>query len=525
MPSHLRALPIILAAALLLFWLASYAFPDAARTGEIKRQRWAVIVVTIASFLSPSIWVYCGALAVIGASFLMAAAGDDRAERAAALWAMLLLVVPNVGAYVAGFGGIDKFFEMQHSRMLSFVLLVPALLLMTPDPRRPKLFSVATDWFVFAYFVVQIAVVFPYASRTDVVRQAFVLAIDTVLPYWIFSRAIGSPQALRQVLRGFALTALMMCGLAVFESLKHWALYDAVTAAWNLQWDLSFYLERAGILRAKGSTGHSLALGLVLVVGLGFWGAVRPEVKHRGFVLLGGLAFAAGLVASLARGSWLGAVLLLGLLSLLGKDALKRLLIAGVAGGVVLGVATQVPQLQVFVDMLPFIGNVDSENVEYRRRLVEISMSLFVQSPWLGFPGHLNYMEELRQGQGIIDIVNSYIGIALNTGVVGLVGFIGGYLSMLLPLFTLRRRPGLPPEAAHVANHLIATTLSVLFIIITTSSISVIPQVLAMLLGLGVACWRVYTQAGAGEPAIPAWMAQRLGLHGLPKGLARGRVG
>jgi O-antigen ligase len=148
-----------------------------------------------------------------------------------------------------------------------------------------------------------------------------------------------------------------------------------------------------------------------------------------------------------------------------------------------------------------------------------------VQSPWLGFPGHLNYMEELRQGQGIIDIVNSYIGIALNTGVVGLVGFIGGYLSMLLPLFTLRRRPGLPPEAAHVANHLIATTLSVLFIIITTSSISVIPQVLAMLLGLGVACWRVYTQAGAGEPAIPAWMAQRLGLHGLPKGLARGRVG
>jgi O-antigen ligase len=509
MPPHLKALPVILAGAFVLFWLASLAFPEAARAGEIRRQRWAVVLVTVAAIGSPSIWAYCAVLAVLAGAWLMPP--GDRPARAAALWAMLLLAVPNVGADVPGFGGIERFFEMQHSRMLSLVLLVPAMLMLTPDPRRPRLFGVGTDWFVIAYYAVQLFVVLPYASRTDLVRQAVVLAIDTVLPYWVFSRAIGSPQALRNVLRGFVLTALMLCGLAVFESLKRWAVYDAVTVAWGLEWNLSFYLERAGILRAKGSTGHSLALGLVLVVGLGFWGALRGEIKASGWALLGAMGFAIGLVASLARGSWLGAVFLLFLLALLSQDAFKRGLIALCIGGLALVVVTQVPALKGFADMLPFIGNVDSENVEYRRRLLEISMSLIAQSPWLGFPGHLSYMEELRQGQGIIDIVNSYIGIALNTGLVGLACFAGSYLSMLAKLFAVRRLPNTAGEGRLVANHLIATTLAVLFIIVTTSSISVIPQVLSMLLGLGVACWRVYTQVEVGAVVQPAWMLQRLG--------------
>lgn len=509
MPDHLKALPVILGGAFLLFWLAALAFPDAARAGEIRRQRWAVVLVTVAAIALPSIWAYCAALAVLAAAWLMPP--GERAERAAVLWAMLLLAVPSVSAEVPGFGGIEHFLEMHHARMLSLVLLLPALLLLGPDPQRPRLFGVAADWFVLGFYAVQLFVVLPYASRTDLVRQAVVLALDTVLPYWVFSRALGTPQALRNALRGFMLTALLLAGLAVFESLKRWAVYDAVTVAWGLEWNLSFYLERAGILRAKGSTGHSLALGLVLVVGLGFWGALRDEVRGRGWVVLGSLGFAAGLLASLARGSWLGAVLLVALLAVLGQGGLRRGLVAAGVGGVALVVITQVPALRGLADMLPFIGNVDSENVEYRRRLLEISMSLIAQSPWLGVPGYLNYMEELRQGQGIIDIVNSYIGIALNTGVVGLACFVGSFLAMLGPLVALRSRPGVPPEAASMANHLIATTLAVLFIIVTTSSISVIPQVLAMLLGLGVAAARVHTRAGVAAATQPAWLQRRLG--------------
>lgn len=101
-------------------------------------------------------------------------------------------------------------------------------------------------------------------------------------------------------------------------------------------------------------------------------------------------------------------------------------------------------------------------------------------------------MEELRQGQGIIDIVNSYVGIMLNTGVIGLAAYLGIFASMLWPLWRLRGMAAQAPEGARSAASLAATTLGLSFVILTTSSIVVIPQLLYMLAGLGVSCARLY---------------------------------
>jgi len=510
MPSHLKPLPIILATALLLFWIAGLAWPEQARKGEIGRLRWAFLIVTTLSFVTPSIWVYAVAMPVVVLAFMMPA--KQKAERAAILWALLLLAVPNVGAYIPGFGSIGNFFEMTHSRALTFALMLPALLFIGKGPRQPGPLGVAADWFVLAYFAVQLVVMLPFASRTDLIRQAFVLCVDTLLPYWIFSRAFTTPEGLRSALRAYVLVAMVLALLAMFESVLRWPLYDAVPEGWNIDWDMNVFLERAGFLRAKASAGHSLVLGFVLVVGLGLWGALKSEVSKRGYLLLGNIGFALGLAASLARGSWLGALLLIALRAVLGEGAVKRLLLTAVVVAAAIGEATQVPALQVVIDMLPFVGHVDSENVEYRQRLLEISLGLIANSPWLGVPGYMNYMEELRQGQGIIDIVNSYVQIALNTGLVGVFFYVGAFAATLAGLFRLRRHPGADPEASHVAGHLIATIVAAMSVIVTTSSIVIIPQVLCMLLGMGVACARVY---GAGQPALsplgvglppqPAW--------------------
>ena len=101
---------------------------------------------------------------------------------------------------------------------------------------------------------------------------------------------------------------------------------------------------------------------------------------------------------------------------------------------------------------------------------------------------------------------------ALNTGLIGVACYVGMFLATIAALFRLRRQPAANPEAAHVANHLIATTLAAMSVIVTTSSIVVIPQVMFMLVGMGVACARVYGSAQpalAGElgglPRQPAW--------------------
>lgn len=490
MLSQIKALIVILAVALPVFWMATVAWPESARP-DIRRWRTAFVLVTVLSFVTPSIWIYALTMPVVVLTFLLPA--GERAQRAAVLWSLLMLAVPNVGAYIPGIGGISNFFEMTHTRALSLALLVPAMVMLPKKSiQRPGLLGIPTDWYVLGYFLVQMFVVAPQASTTDLIRQAFVLCIDTLLPYWVFSRAFVDGEGLYSALRAFVIVALALSVLAMFESVRRWPLYDAVSVHWGIDWDMIIFLERAGLLRAKASAGFSLMLGCVLLVAWGWWWIVQAELKRRIWSVLGTLGLLAGLAASLARGSWLGAGVLTILLVLMGRAPVRNLTLIGLGGVAFLGVAAVTPALSFVIDMLPFVGSVDSDNVEYRARLLEISLSLIYQSPWLGVPGYMNYMEEMRQGQGIIDIVNSYIAVALTTGVVGLFCYVGMLVSMMWGLWRVRMNPDVPVAGRHMATGLLATTLALMFTLVTTSSIVVVLQLTYMLVGIGVSCARLY---------------------------------
>jgi len=180
------------------------------------------------------------------------------------------------------------------------------------------------------------------------------------------------------------------------------------------------------------------------------------------------------------------------LAGLLGMALAVVLLLAGLGLGMMVMLAPLVPQLATFVDLLPFIGRAESENVLYRQRLIEVSLALIAQSPWFGVPGYLNYMEDLRQGQGIIDIVNSYIAVALNTGLVGLSLFVGAFASVLWRLLGLRLRLGPSAEGSRVSVGMMATLLASMAVLATTSSIVAVVPLTYMLIGLGVSCSRVH---------------------------------
>lgn len=490
MLTNFKALPIILAAALLVFWLAELAFPDASRGGELRRMRWAFLLSTTAAFVSPSIWVYVGILTVLMAAYMLPP--GEKLQRAAVLWATLVLAVPNVGVYLPGFGGIANLFEMTHVRALTLGLLLPVVAAMQFGGRCPKPLGLPTDWFVAGYFALQVFIDAPQVTITVLLREVLVLLTDTVLPYWVFSRASTSAAGFMSTARAFVLTMLVMAMLAMFESVKHWPLYDAITTAWGLSWDMTIFLDRGGFLRAKASAGFSLALGFVLVVALGLWVVVRREVTQRSLVLLGDLVFVGGLLAALARGAWVGALVLVVLIMLTSKGLVWRLALAVIGCVALVLAAPFVPALQSFMDLLPFVGRVESENVVYRQRLIEISLSLIAQSPLFGVPGYLRYMEELRQGQGIIDIVNTYIAVALNTGLVGLSLFVGIFVSTMWRLLRLRIRVGPRDEAGRVSVCLIATTVAAMLVLATTSTIIVVLPTTYMLIGMGVSWARLH---------------------------------
>jgi len=142
------------------------------------------------------------------------------------------------------------------------------------------------------------------------------------------------------------------------------------------------------------------------------------------------------------------------------------------------------------ISMLPFVGSTETHEastVDYRIKLLEQAQILFQKNPLFGLANYRESteMEVMRQGQGIIDVVNSYIDIVLSYGIVGL----GLFLFIFLGLFftVLKKVRSLPPEQQDLINigrSLYAISGAVLFIILTVSSINYIPIFYWLIAGL-----------------------------------------
>jgi O-antigen ligase len=73
------------------------------------------------------------------------------------------------------------------------------------------------------------------------------------------------------------------------------------------------------------------------------------------------------------------------------------------------------------VSVIPYFGGtVDIANVEYRERLFAQSWAIIMDRPLFGDQEALLKMEALRQGEGIIDLVNGFMTILLGNGFAGL---------------------------------------------------------------------------------------------------------
>jgi O-antigen ligase len=97
-------------------------------------------------------------------------------------------------------------------------------------------------------------------------------------------------------------------------------------------------------------------------------------------------------------------------------------------------------------------------------------------------------MEAMRQGQGIIDVTNHYLGITLNLGLAGLGLFAGFFATILIGIYrAMRSISDKDSDEYLLGRALLATLLAILTIITTASSIYFIPIVYWSVAGIGVA--------------------------------------
>lgn len=496
MPEHFRALIVILFVASVVFVMARKPALDIIPATDFKRRRNLWFGLTLLAFFSYSFWLYAAATAVI--LYVV----RRREHNVLALFFILLFLIPPASVEIPGFGVVNYLFEMNHIRLLSLCLLLPTALALSRQVDTLAFGRTLPDKLLAASLILMGLLYLRETTLTDTLRQSFYLYTDVFLPYYVASRGLKQISDFKDALLAFVLAAFLLSLIAVAEFSRHWLLYNALTDAMGTQWGMSGYLSRGGSLRASATTGQAIALGYVISVAIGLFLFLSSYVRSRLQCLLGALLLAAGLIVPLSRGPWIGAVIIVGVFIATGRNAVKRLSLLAMAGILALPLLSVMPGGEKVLDLLPFIGNLEKENITYRERLLDNSWIVIQRNPLFGSFDFRNTpeMQSMIQGEGIIDIVNTYINLALRVGLVGLTLFVGFFVSILFGLRkALRAFPDRNEEGRLLGRALLATLLGILVIIFTVSSITVIPVVYWSIAGVSVAYIQMVRRARQAE--------------------------
>jgi len=497
MPDHLKALVVILVLAAAVFVFAKApACAVAINTSDFVRRRNLWFGVTFAAFLAHNFWIY-----ILAAGVLLYLA-QRRESNKLAFYFFLLFTVPPIQTELKL--GVPLF-DVHYYRLLSLVVLLPAFLALQKQPDTEPFGRSLADKLLVGYVALQFVLLLQVSTWTNSFRQGVVMAlIDVVLPYYVASRYVKSLQGFRDALMAFVVAALVLSLIGVFEYAKTWLLYSELDNALGIRWVYGTYDRRGGDLRAVAAVGQPIPLGYTIAVAMGFFVYLRTSVPNPIAWRLGICLLLAGIISPLSRGPWVGAAVMLLVFLAIGPSPAQRLTKLGLLGVILLPPLLLSPLGDKIIDRLPFVGTIESQNVTYRKQLLETSIALIQRNPFFGSYDFINTpeMEALRQGQGIIDLVNTYAVVGLNSGLVGLSLFMGFFAAILFAI--LKSMRGLPDQNSEMfllGQSLFATLIGILAMIATVSPISDIAIIYWCVAGLGVGYARMVARAGSPEAA------------------------
>ncbi|MEJ1341024.1 MAG: O-antigen ligase family protein [Candidatus Sedimenticola sp. (ex Thyasira tokunagai)] len=494
MPEHVRSLIVLLILSTAVFAIAKRPACDLINCSDFTRRRNLWFALTLTAFLAHNYWLYV----FIAGTLLYYS--SKRETNKAALFFFVLFAVPVVNAPIPGMGLVNYLFSLSHPRLLALVILLPATVHLLSQRERLPFGRTTPDKLLTGYMFLTAALYLRETTITDTLRQSFYLFTDIFLPYFVISRSLKDLQGFRDTLLSLVIAAMILALVGVFEAYRHWILYNPLIDALGLQGGMLHYLGRAGVLRGISAAGHPIALGYVMAVAIGCYLYLQHSIKNKLIRRFGMALLVAGLIAALSRGPWVGAAVLVVVFVSTGPHALRRLTTLGLAALVSLPLLAALPSGEKVINLIPFIGETEKNNITYRERLISKSLIVIKRHPWFGSINYLETeeMESMRQGQGIIDIVNTYIGVTLERGLVGLALFSGFFLWVAWGIISsLRRIPDKNSDEHLLGRSLLATLIAILLIIFTVSSITIIPIVYWSVAALGVAYTQMINKYGS----------------------------
>ncbi|MBT0571531.1 O-antigen ligase family protein [Curvibacter sp. CHRR-16] len=474
-----------------VFYFANKYAPELGLNRQVLPVRVrAWYMITSAAFLAHNFWLFV----LLTAYVLWRARKKD--ENPLALAACVLFAVPLFSEQIPGFGLVNYFFDLNYFRLMVLVVFVPMAYAAYKESTPLK--STAVVWidrFLLLYVLYATVPLFGETTFTGAIRMLFMVCVDIVIPYYVFSRCLRDRSQIEDVLKMILLGLVVLGLIGFFEYAKHWLLYSRVSYALGVDaWGYGGYLRREDSLRALASTGQPIVLGFLMAVAFILQFYIAESIKNTKIqmVVLG--LFLLGLYAPVSRGPWVGCFA--GLLAFFflsenfRKYALKKLPFVVLAIFVLL----LTPIGQKLLDKLPLIGSVDPMSVTYREDLLKNALPVIQRSLWFGSN---DYMEaddlQVLRANGIIDIVNSYVAVTLSGGLIGLCLFVGYFVVVLVDLAKVVFSRN--NAYSSLAANLMAIFFCIMVTIYTVSSITFIPVMYWVLGGLAAATIAQATKA------------------------------
>lgn len=485
MPEYLRAFVVIIFFMVISWIISRKIFSRWVSVTFVNQLFQCGFAATALLFLSRDVWLFLG-----GFVLLLLTLGR-RVSSPLALYFFLLLTIPVVDQNVPGFGLINYLITLNHVRLMAVLLLLPAAFALVRMPGTLKPGALLADKVILLYILYSTALAFyQYQTLTGALRHFVTMMLDMGLVYFVVSRSFATPGNTRAILVSFATASIFLSLVAGFEFMKGWLLYSGVTNLLSQGVASLIYLERGNVLRALATTTQPIALGYVMMVSLLLLYYTRrlADGAKASYLLISILSI--GLLAAMSRGPWVGFAVGIFVCAIYsgrpGFNMTKIVLLAFLGGGLLWAL----PGGERVIDYLPWVGTIDAGNITFRETLWQQSWKVVERSPWIGSLDYTDSREfdVIRLGTGFVDIVNTYLGLLLGTGFIGLAFYLAWIGLALQGAVSLARKAPEGTEAAVLGAALVAALVASVVTLWTVSSVSTIAPVATFLMSAGVGC-------------------------------------
>lgn len=417
----------------LLLCVAVYAFAALLRPDDARWVRGAPLKIFVGLFLL-GMWGHIVWVPFLACLLAIPLLSKSRAD-AAAIYVVTFLAVP-VMYYKVAVGG-HYLFAVTKYTFCAVGLAIAYVSKPRPNVRLHHRFDIP--------IIIVLILEFAQARDTDLVEMTreFLPTFFTIaVPFYLLSRSLNSAEDVRRFVLAIALGGFVMAIVATAEARTHWLIYKQVESFLQISSQTNAYQQiRSGMLRAPGSFSESTSLGAFLASAIIAVLALRSSfaTRWKWYMALGVLLI--GVIAPNSRNALLAVGIGFLLFDFYGRRWGRLFAVAG-AGGALFLILLTLAQFSTYAANLVGKSYETQSSNDYRILLFRRGMQEIQLHPIFGttMKKALENLQDIQQGQHIIDLVNGYITYGLTSGYLGMIGLLLVFVSLSLAMFTARRK-------------------------------------------------------------------------------------